>query len=177
MCNAFAVVGLQAAGAINSTVGSYFAAGAQRDGLRMGAEMDERAAQAQLLAGERDEQRSRLSTARLKGSQRTALAAGGFDLADAGAARLLTSTDVLGEDDALTIRNNALRSAWGYRTDAAMKTAAADSIKPGLVAATTLLGEGAQVASSWYSMSKAGAFGTSGQYDARAPIRGQRGYG
>jgi hypothetical protein len=67
--------------------------------------------------------------------------------------------------DANTIAANAVQSAWGYRTqavnyknDALMSRATASGISPGLNAASTLLGEAGQVASTWYGMNKAGAF-------------------
>jgi hypothetical protein len=63
---------------------------------------------------------------------------------------------VLGEADANTIRSNAIGSAWGYRTQAAMARVQADGINPGLTALSTGLGAARQVAGSWYLMKEAG---------------------
>lgn len=111
-----------------------------------------------LQAGEREQQRSRLSTGQLKSKQIASMAANGIALDGGTANAVLTSTDVLGEVDANTIEQNALMSAWGYRTEAAMGRARAKAISPKMAAATTLLGSATQVASSWYSMNKGGLF-------------------
>lgn len=78
----------------------------------------EQVAQQTLLTGERDVQRSQIATAGLKGRQRASLAASGVSLDEGSANQILTSTDVLGEIDANTLQANAVRSAWGYRTQA-----------------------------------------------------------
>lgn len=154
-----ASLGMQAAGALSSVIGSYYSAQSQKGALGLQADLEEYQAQNALVQGEREMQRSRLSTANLKSTQRASMAANGVDLADGSAARVLTSTDVLGEIDAQTIEHNALLNAWGYRSDARMKRASASAISPGMSAFSTLLGSGAQVASSWYYLKKAGALG------------------
>lgn len=160
MCNpALAVMGMQGASAASSAVGAYYSARSQKSTLGFQADLDEYQAQNALVQGEREQQRSRLATAQLKSTQRASMAANGVDLAEGTPARVLTSTDLLGEIDAQTIQQNALRSAWGYRTDARMKRASAGTINPAMSAFSSLLGGGGQVASSWYSLNKAGAFG------------------
>jgi len=158
MCSPTAALSLQGAGAINSTVGSYYAAGAQRSALELQADLAEVSAKSTMLAGEREQQRSRLNTAQVKGAQRAAMAANGVDLSSGTANRVLTSTDLVGEVDAQTIAANALRTAWGYRTQGAQSRATAGAISPGMSALTTLMGGASQVAGSWYTMNKAGAF-------------------
>jgi len=192
MCTPELAMGFMGAGAAAQTVSSYYGAKSQQQMLSLQADMQERQAQSTLLAGERAEQTSRLSTAGLKGAQRAAMAANGVDLGEGSAARVLTSTDVMGESDAETIRANAIRQAFGYRIDATLRRGAAAAIKPGMAAFTTLLGTGAQVASTWYQLDKAGAFDKNkgytvykdgvgvgqftdtptGQYDPRAGVRG-----
>jgi hypothetical protein len=157
MCNPQAALAMQAAGSINQTVGAYYSARAQRSTLRFEADMADRQAGQVIRAGQREEQRTRLATAQIKGRQRAAIARGGVDLGEGTAAQVLTSTDVLGEIDADTVRANAVASAWGYRTDAINKRAAASTISPGMSALTTALGSGQQVASSWYRLNQAGA--------------------
>lgn len=163
----------QAAGAANNAVSAYYGAKSQKSSLQFQAGLDdinarlsEQAAQTALMQGEREEQRTRLNTANLKSSQTASLAAHGVDVGEGSAAEILTSTDVMGEVDANTVHANAVRAAMGYRTqgvnyqnDALMKRAGADSISPNTALASSLITGASQVASSWYTLDKAGAFG------------------
>lgn len=171
MCNAAAALTMQGVGAASSAVGAYYGAQSQKQSLELqgnladiNARMSESTAQQTLLTGQREEQKSRIATANLKGTQRASLAANGVDLGEGSAAQILTSTDVMGEIDANTIQANAVRSAWGYRTQAVnqsnqalMSRASADAINPGQSAVTSLLGSAGSVASNWYQYNKAGA--------------------
>jgi hypothetical protein len=153
------------------------------------ARLAETAAQSTLLTGQRQEQGQRLKTAQLKSTQRNQMAARGIDLGSDTATNILTTTDVMGEIDANTIEANAVRAAWGYRTegvnyqiDAAMATANGNMavanaranaaanmsgapstsysrVSTGAAMASSLLGAATNVASTYYSMNKAGAFG------------------
>lgn len=168
-----ATLGVQAAGAGMSTVGSYYSA--RNDRLNLGLQADladtnariaELGAQSALAQGAREEQRSRLQTAQLKSTQRTAMAANGIDLGEGTAAQVLTATDLMGDLDAETIRANAARSAWGYRTQAVdaknqalIARAGAKSMSPVSSAATSLLDSAGSVAQSWYQFNQAGAKG------------------
>lgn len=163
---------MQGAGAASSALGAYYGAQSQKQSLELqanladiNARMSESSAQQTLLTGQRDEQKSRIATANLKGTQRAGMAANGIDLGEGSAAQVLTSTDVMGEVDADTIAANAVRSAWGYRTQgvnqsnqALMSRASAGAINPGQSALTSLLGSAGTVAGNWYQYSKAGAF-------------------
>ena len=156
---------LQGGGAITSAIGAYAGAQANSAQARISdtnARLSELGAQAALLQGQTEEMRSRMATANLKSTQRASFAANGVDLGEGSSARTLTSTDVLGEVDANTIHANAVRAAFGYRTqalnytnDAAMRRAGPGGLAAG---ATSLLGSGGQVASSWYQFNKAGTF-------------------
>lgn len=161
---------LTVAGSISNVFGSYFSARGQRAALRYQAEiadinarLSELGAQSALRRGQREEQGVRLRTARLKSSQRVALAANGIDLGQGSAQEILNTTDVMGEIDANTVAANAVRDAWGYRTqgvnyqnEALMKRATASAISPIGAAAGTLLGEAGSVSKTWYAMDKAG---------------------
>lgn len=173
-------MGAQGAGAILSFIGAFSAASGQQSMARGRAEIArinaataENTARSVLMSGQREEQRSRLATANLKSTQTAHFAANGVDLGEGSTARTLASTDILGEIDANTIAANAVRSAWGYKTqavnyqnDARMSEAQADSISPGLSAAGSLLTSASQVAGSWYAMSNA----------TGAPISGHSAY-
>lgn len=168
MSMVMASVGLQIAGTANNAVSAYYGAKGQKQALNFQAQMDdinarlaESSAQTILFQGQREEQHSRLQTAQLKGSQRVALAANGVDLAEGSAAELLTTTDVMGEVDANTIRANAVRAAWGQRSqgtnmqiEAMGKRSAARAISPNSAATSTLLSGATQVASTWYMGTK-----------------------
>lgn len=52
------------------------------------------------------------------GSQRAALAAQGIDVNSGSAAEVQLDTKAMGEKDAMTIKNNAWREAWGYKVEA-----------------------------------------------------------
>lgn len=165
-----ASLGLQAAGMFTQSVGSYFSAKQQKLQLQtqaqlseINARMAELGARNALLQGERAQQGHMLKTAGLKGKQRAAMAAGGVDLGEGSALNVLTTTDVMSEIDRNTIEHNAMMDAWGYKTqavnlrsEAAMQRATASGIKPGLAAASTLLGSAGSVASNWYTMDRMG---------------------
>lgn len=165
--------GAQAAGAAMSTVGSYYSAKSQQANLNLqasladtNAKIAELGAQSALAQGAKEEQKSRLQTAQLKSSQRTAMAANGIDLGEGSAAQVLTSTDLMGEIDANTIKANAARSAWGYRTQAVdyqnqatMSRAAASTISPVGSMASSLLGSAGSLSQSWYQFNQSGAKG------------------
>ena len=174
MCSpvASSSMGLQIFGALSSANAAKANAQSQQEQLNytanlaeINARTSESQAQQTLLAGQREEQKLRISTSALKGSQRVALAANGVDLGVGSAAQILTTTDVLGEIDANTIQANAIKSAWGYRAQASNQTsqamssrAAASAISPSSAFASSLLGSSGQVASSWYAFDRQGAW-------------------
>lgn len=153
-----------------SVIGSYYAAENNKNTLNFQASMDEinarlseKGAQSVLLQGERQEQGVRLNTAKIKSSQRVAMAANGITLDSGTAVNNLTSTDVMGELDAINVQTNALSAAWGYRTQsvnqqnaANMKRTAASNINPFQDAFVSALSGAGRVAPQWYQMNKAG---------------------
>ncbi|MDZ7918514.1 hypothetical protein [Rhodoferax sp.] len=160
MCSSNAVLALQGAGAASSAIGAYGAAtcnkialGGQADIADINARMAESTAQGTLLTGQREEQKATSPYANLKGTQRANLAANGVDLGVSGGRNILTTTDVMGQIDANTIQANAVRSAWGYRAQAANFTNQANgarsttgAINPGMAAFTSLIGSAGKVA-------------------------------
>jgi hypothetical protein len=66
--------------------------------------------------GQIEEQRQRLATARLRGAQRAGMAANGIEIDSGSPLDVLMDTAQLGELDALTIRSNAEREAYGFRS-------------------------------------------------------------
>lgn len=159
-------MGLNVAGSVMSVIGAFAGAQSQRSALAFQADMArinqaiaESNARGALMVGQREVQRSRLATAQLKSTQEAGMAANGIDIGEGSAARVRTSTDFMGEVDANTIAANAIRAAFGYRTqatnfgiDATMKDASASAVSPVMAAGSSLLTGAGRVASSWYAM-------------------------
>ncbi len=176
---ATASLAMQVGGIASSTVGSYYSAESQASSLQFQSDMSginariadinsriaELGAQSELMKGERQVGALTMKAGQVKSSQRAAMAANGIDLGEGNAAEVQASTDIMKEIDANTLQANAVRSAWGYRTqgmnaeiqasnlrsDALLKGASADTISPFASAATSLLGGAGGVANSWYN--------------------------
>ena len=171
----------QIGGAATSAIGSYFGAATQKAVLNgqaavadSNARISELGAQSALMQGQQQVGALTLRAGQLKSSQRAAMAANGIDLGTGNAAELQASTDIMKEIDANTLTANAVRSAWGYRTqamnfknEALTRRASAGALSPGMAAASSLLGSAGSVASSWYAMNKAGMFGDDSEYRAK----------
>jgi hypothetical protein len=89
--------------------------------------------------GQIEEQRQRLATARLHGAQRAGMAANGVEVGAGSSLDVLMDTAQLGELDALTIRSNAEREAYGLRNQQSNLTAQS--------ALTSMAGKNARTAS------------------------------
>lgn len=178
---------MQGAGAVGQAYGAYSSSLAAREAMQsqaniantqasiseLNAEGAEFSAQQTLLAGQRREQNVRLKGAQLKSTQRAGMAANGIDLGSGSAVNVLTTTDLMTDEDAAAVKLDAVRSAWGYRTqatnyinDSIGKRAqanglntTANAISPFSNGAASLISGAGQVASSWYMASKLGMFG------------------
>lgn len=168
MCDASTVAafstGAQAVGVVASTSAAYTKSKADKAAYdyqakiaENNAQADEWRAQDAIVRGQSAEAQQRLKTAMLAGTQRAGMAAGGLDLAEGSPLNILTDTAYQGELDANTIKDNASREAWGYRTQASNDRGNADLLRsraamenPGRAAATTFLTGAGSVASSWY---------------------------
>jgi hypothetical protein len=116
---------ISAYGAIRQARASKKAGEAQQDAAESQAGLaDYNAAVAEVQAkdaitrGAEDEHRFRSSIRTLIGSQRAAFAASNVDVSFGSAVDVQADAAELGELDALTIRNNAAREAWGYNVQA-----------------------------------------------------------
>jgi len=168
---AFSSLALAGAGAASNVIGSYYSAKSSKAQLNLQADMAdinarlaEKTAQSALSQGQQQVAQATMRAGQIKSAQRVALAANGVDLGVGNAAELQASTEIMKEIDKNTIEANAVRTAWGYRTqgvnyqnEATMKRASAGAISPGMAATSTLLSEAGKVASSWYAMNKVGA--------------------
>lgn len=93
---------------------------------RNNAQMAEWQAQDAIKRGQIEEDQHRRKVSQFIGTQRVGFGASGFDLGDETAVDILGDTAAMGEYDALTIRNNAAREAWGYRVQGSNYTAEAN---------------------------------------------------
>jgi hypothetical protein len=176
MCNPTAIMGMQAAGAGMSAIGAYGSAKSQKSALGFQAEMAdlnaalaERRAQIALEQGAFQAAEIERGGARIKGAQRASMGAGNVALNEGSALAVVAGTDLVTAEDARQARINAVRAAFGHRTDATnMKNegnaarANAKGINPWGAAATSLLGSATSMASSYYGMKGEGAFSGSG---------------
>lgn len=137
-------------GATTSAVGAVTNAISSRRTAEMNAQIADMQAKDAIARGQSAEFNSRLKTSQLKGAQVASMAAHGVALDSGSPLDVLTSTDVMGEQDALTIRNNAVKEAWGYDVQAANFRAKADSSNPWAAGIGSLLGSAGTVASKWY---------------------------
>lgn len=168
--------GMSAAGAGYAAVSAYNKSKADKRAFeyqsqvaKNNAQLAEWEAQDAIMRGQVAEGNVRLKYAHIKSSQRASMAARGLALDEGSPLDILTTTDFVGERDALTTRDNAAKEAWalrekgkGYLNDADVLKARADSERPGYAAIGSLLGSGGQVSSSWYQYSKARGAGVSG---------------
>jgi hypothetical protein len=70
------------------------------------------------LSAQVDEDRRRQMTRQQLATQRSVMAANNLDMSTGSALDILGDTAAIGEQDALTIRANAAREAWGLRSQA-----------------------------------------------------------
>ncbi|MDR1351516.1 MAG: hypothetical protein LBJ59_12220 [Zoogloeaceae bacterium] len=158
----------QTAGLLTSAAGSYYSAKSQKSSLNYQAQMSalnarlyELSAQSALSAGKVEAAQTGLQYGALKSRQRASMAARGIDLGVGSAAETQASTELLKDIDLNTIKANAMRQAFGIRSqginaqnESLMASASASGISPGSSMASTLLGGAGQVAASWYQYSQ-----------------------
>src|ERR1035437_3306157 len=112
-------------GALTSAIGAYTGGQATAQATnyqaaiaRNNQTVAEQNAQYDITSGNAQEQAQRQKTAQIIGMQRSGMAANGVDIGSGTPARIQESQAATGELDALTIRNNAARQAYNYRTQA-----------------------------------------------------------
>lgn len=117
--------------------------------------------------GQVAEQKQRDLTAQRIGTQQAALAAQGTDLAGS-PTDILGDTARAGEQDALTIKNNAAREAWGYQVQGAGYGADAsmrDTFRPSyLGAGSSLLMGASSLADKWAKFQQTDPTGSTTPY-------------
>lgn len=143
-----AMLALTAASTAMAAYGMHQQQSAANSATKFNAEVGEIQAQQAAARGAAEEDRLRLQSSQLQGSQRARLAGTGVDLGSGSALDLQTDTRALTALDAATIRRNAANEVWSYRTQAGLDRSATGS--PTLAAAPTVLGGATQFADRWY---------------------------
>lgn len=148
------------------------ASAAQSNALRYQADVDannqiiqERLANDAVERGKEEERLHRIKIGQLKGQQINAFAKNGVAVDSGSPLDVLSDTAMIGELEALTIRNNAEREAYGYRVNAMNygassqnnRTASSVAKKQGS-GLTSVLSTAGSVADKWYTYNKSGAF-------------------
>lgn len=88
----------------------------QRQMANLNARMADMQAEDALKRGSREATEHKKKVKQLVGSQRAAMASQGIALDSGSALDIQEETISMGAEDALTIKNNAWREAWGYRS-------------------------------------------------------------
>lgn len=123
-----------------------------------------------IQAGDVREQAKRRETAGLIGAQRAAYAAHGVDVNVGSPVDIQSDTAELGELDALTIRNNAQREAYGYKiqgdnagAEAGLfgQQASGDQLAGWVGSVGSLIGGASSVGDKWLTYQSAGGAGGS----------------
>jgi len=157
-----AAAGISAVGMIqqgnqSKALGEYNAKVAENTAQQQQWAAEDAAARGQIAE---DQQRTR--TRQILGAQRAAFGAAGSDLTDQSTVNVLSDTARAGELDALTIRSNAAREAWGFQN------AATDSLSQ--AAASRFQGRAAQQAG-WLSAGGTLLSGASNSYTQYRNLR------
>lgn len=150
------------------------AGAAQANALRYQAEVDQnnqiiqnRLAVDAIDRGKEEERMHRIKIGQLKGQQINAFAKNNVQVDSGTPADVLADTAMIGELEALTIRNNAEREAYGYKVNAMNygasaqnnRMAATQAKKSGNTSAfTSALSSAGSVAGKWYDYKQSGAF-------------------
>ena len=130
---AYASLAVAAAGTAMSVVGTIQQSGAAAQAARYQAQVGENTkkiaewqAKDATERGKIAEDRRRETTALQIGRQRAAMGSQGADVNDGTNVDILSDTAAAGEFDALTIRNNSEREAYGYKVSASNAAAGAE---------------------------------------------------
>jgi molybdopterin biosynthesis enzyme len=114
--------------------------------------------------GKFNEKRQRQATEKVIGSQRAGFAAQGVDVNSGSALNTQADAAYLGELDALTIRQNAAKEAWGYKVQAvSSRRQGKNAEREGYMgAATTVIGGAGSMLLSYYRGAGGGVKAPSG---------------
>jgi hypothetical protein len=134
----------------------------EREALKQNARMAELQAQDALRRGEQEATKSLQQTRQLMGAQRAALAAQGIEIDSGSSLDILMDTGAIGASEAVTIRNNAFKEAFGFTAEAGVfRTEAGMARRAGRAkVASTLLTGGIGLTKALFPKSKSQTAGT-----------------
>lgn len=171
---AYAALAASAVGAGTAAYGAYEQGVAGRQQAQYQAqvarnnqEVANQYAEAEVTKGRVLENQKRMDTQQREGAIRVAAGASGLDVNTGSPLRLQEDTAMLGEQDALTIRNNAERAAYGYHVEgmnyagrAQMNDMeASNAARSGNLGAwSSIIGGASSTAGRWAGFKQAGVF-------------------
>lgn len=140
------------AGAGISAAGAYQQGKYQNEVARSNAQTQQAMANDAIARGEIAEQNHRRQVAQVQGDQRAAMGANNVDMTSGSMSGILQDTAQMGELEALTIRSNAQREAYGHNVAATNYRAEGNMAKTAGMynAAGTLLSTAGSVGRDWY---------------------------
>jgi hypothetical protein len=142
---------IMVAGMVISAAGSASQGAAQKKAAEANAKVQTIMANDALERGKAAEASQRRKTAALKGQQAARFGAGGGEVNTGSALEILADTAEFGELDALRIRSNAEREAFGFLSAAAISTAQGKNAQTSgnLKAAGSIIGAAGMVSGKW----------------------------
>ena len=147
---------LAASGARDGAVADRAALEFNAEQYREAADFQDRQAAEAIKEGKFYERRSRLQTQALIGTQRAAIASNNIKVNTGSAVDIQADAAMLGEMDAIIIRENAQRSARSmmrqadyFRTQAVVSEMTGQQIDPRMAMAPTVIGGSTRVADRW----------------------------
>lgn len=170
----YAAMAASAAGAAVSAYSAHQQAAAQQQAMAYQAavamnnkQIAEQYAEAEVQKGQRLEEAKRTETAQREGMVRAAVGASGIDVNSGSPLRLQADTAMTGDLDALTIRNNSMRAAYGYRVQGLSYASQASLDMMGAESAgragtlgqwSSIIGGASSVSDKWLSFRRQGIF-------------------
>lgn len=140
-----------AVGAVIGAVGQVRAGRAANETAKSNAQVNRIMADDALARGAADEAAQRRKTASFKGEQAAIFGASGAEINTGSSLDILADTAEFGELDALRIRNNAEREAFGFEAGARISETSGKNAQTtgALTGAGTLIGGAGAVSSRW----------------------------
>ena len=151
MCNPAAA--MMAVTAVTTAYGQQQQGRFQSRVAKNNAMTQERLAEDALDRGQRAEEAHRLKVAQMKSAQKAKMSASGLDITTGAPSELISDTAMMGELDALTIRDNAEREAFGHGFAAtnSLNQGALDRATANNRATGTIMTAATEVGSQWYA--------------------------
>ena len=159
-----AAMGMQAGGTVVSAASQFFQGQYNKKIAKYNADVANMQARDAIERGTEQEQQFRIGVRRMIGSQRVGFASQGVDVNKGSAVDVQADAQRLGELDALAIRSNAAREAWGFKVQATnyQNQGRMAAMSGTMGAISSLAVGGAQSYATYSAFNSAGAFNTGG---------------